>query len=93
MPLIIGLIIKSIITFLLYGGYILLITFILWMAIDASKQDRYWWAVIIIGVPIIGAILYYVTEKKHTYEKVPSRHVHTSETEVQHEKTPQEHHH
>ena len=51
--------------------YVLLVTFIMWMVVDAAKQDKFWWMVLIVGVPIIGATVYYFTEKKGDYAKVP----------------------
>lgn len=68
--------------------YILIGAFILWMSIDAGKQDRFWWLVVIVGIPIIGAVVYYFTEKKHEYAKAPVHHIHQSETENQHEHSP-----
>ena len=46
------------------------ISFILWMAVDAAKTDKYWWIVLIVGVPLIGAIIYFFVEKKHEYAKI-----------------------
>lgn len=68
--------------------YIVLISFTLWMAIDAGKQDRFWWLTLVLGLPVIGPAVYYFTEKKHDYAKAPVHHVHTSETEEQHEVAP-----
>jgi predicted membrane channel-forming protein YqfA (hemolysin III family) len=51
--------------------YVIAISFIMWMAIDAGKNDKFWWIVLIIGLPLVGAILYYFTEKKHDYAKIP----------------------
>lgn len=50
--------------------YVVVAAFILWMLVDAAKQDNFWWLVIILGVPIIGAIMYYFLEKKRDYIKV-----------------------
>lgn len=86
-----GLIMGAIMTLVTYGAYIVIISFTLWMAIDAGKQNRFWWVVLIIGVPIIGSAAYYFTEKKHEYAKEETHHVHDSETESQHEKTPVRH--
>lgn len=83
-----SLIFGIVITFVVVFCYIITIAFTLWMAIDAGKQDRFWWLVIIIGVPIIGPGAYYFTEKKHEYVKVEPHHIHTSETEEQHEHAP-----
>ncbi len=50
--------------------YVIAAAFILWMLVDAAKQDNFWWLVIILGIPIIGAIMYYFLEKKRDYVKV-----------------------
>lgn len=50
--------------------YVIAAAFILWMLVDAAKQDNFWWLVIILGIPIIGAIMYYFLEKKRDYIKV-----------------------
>ena len=91
MLLLVAIIIKSIVTLIVYSVYVFLISFILWMTVDASKQDRFWWVVLIVGVPIIGAVLYYFTEKKHEYAKLQPHHIHTSATENQHEVSPKKH--
>lgn len=89
--LVASLIVEAIMTLVVYTAYILVISFILWMAIDAAKQDRYWWIVLITGVPIVGASVYYFTEKKHIYAEAPSHHIHTSETEIEHETSHKKH--
>ena len=76
---------------IMYGAIIIVFSFSAWMCVDAAKQDRFWWIVIILGVPIIGPAVYYFTEKKHDYAKAKSHHIHDSETEAQHE-TSHEHH-
>jgi hypothetical protein len=88
MILFFGFLIGMLLTVMVYSMYILVGAFILWMAIDAGKQDRFWWLVVIVGIPIIGAIVYYFTEKKHEYAKAPVHHIHQSETEHQHEHSP-----
>ena len=65
--------------------YILVISFTIWMAIDAGKQDRFWWLTLVLGLPVIGPAVYYFTEKKHEYVKIPPHHIHKSLTEEQHE--------
>ena len=80
-------------TLLIYAAYLLFFAFTLWMAVDAAKQDRFWWVVIVLGIPVAGSLAYYFTEKKHEYAKAPSHHIHTSETEVQHETSPHKHGH
>lgn len=79
-------------TFVTYASYVFLIAFTLWMAIDAGKQDRFWWMVLIIGIPFVGGFAYYFTEKKHEYAKASPHHIHDSETESQHENAPSAHH-
>lgn len=88
MMLFIGVLVSVIVTLIVYSAYIILISFTLWMAVDAAKQDRLWWIVLIIGIPFVGSVVYYYTEKKHEYAKAESHHVHTSETEEQHEQAP-----
>ena len=83
-----GIIFGALVTFIVAVCYIITIYFTVWMAIDAGKQDRFWWLVLIIGIPIIGSGAYYFTEKKHEYMKAEVHHVHDSETEDQHEKSP-----
>ena len=89
-----GLILGMLTTMIVYAAYILVISFTLWMAVDAAKQDRYWWVVLVIGVPIIGSAVYFFTEKKHVYATALSHHIHLSETEKQHERShPKKHSH
>jgi ABC-type nickel/cobalt efflux system permease component RcnA len=80
-----GMFFSALIQFIVVGAYILIASFILWMAVDAAKQDRFWWVVCILGAPVVGAAVYYATEKKHEYVKIESHHIHESETEEQHE--------
>ncbi len=47
------------------------LSFILWMAVDAGKNDKFWWMVVIVGVPGIGAVVYFFVEKKGDYFKLP----------------------
>lgn len=77
-----------IVTLVVIICYILAIAFTVWMAIDAGKQDRFWWLAVIIGVPLIGPAVYYITEKKHQYRQAPIHNIHTSLTEKQHEVAP-----
>lgn len=83
-----GIIFGAIMLGVVTACYILVIAFTIWMAIDAGKQDRFWWLVCIIGIPVIGSSVYYFTEKKHEYAKLTVHHVHESETEDQHEHAP-----
>ena len=83
-----GILMGMAITLVVYSAYIFVIAFTLWMAVDAAKQDRFWWIVLIIGIPFVGSGVYFFTEKKHEYAKAESHHIHESETESQHESTP-----
>lgn len=56
--------------FIIYGSYVILFSFITWMSVDAGKNDKFWWMVFIIGMPGIGAVVYYFVEKKHDYAKI-----------------------
>lgn len=87
LQIIVGIVIELIVL----GAYIIVGSFFIWMIVDAAKQDRFWWIVIILGVPVVGAAAYYLTEKKHEYAKAPVHHIHESETESQHETTPKKH--
>ncbi len=66
-----GIVVGFVIMTMLYAFYVIAGSFIVWMAVDAAKQDKFWWVVLIVGVPIIGAAAYYFTEKKHEYAKMP----------------------
>lgn len=63
------------VSFLLMGVavfvYVVLLSFLLWMLVDAAKQDKFWWIVLILILPILGAVIYYFTEKQHDYVKMP----------------------
>jgi hypothetical protein len=43
---------------------LLFISFIFWMAVDAAQHDKYWWIVLIFGIPLLGALAYFVLEKR-----------------------------
>lgn len=47
-----------------WAAIILLISFTLWMAVDAAKHDRFWWIVGVVTFPFLGALVYYY-KKKH----------------------------
>lgn len=81
-------IVGSFITFVVVACYLITISFTIWMMIDAGKQDRFWWLTLIVGIPVIGAAVYYFSEKKHEYIKVSPHRLHMSETEEQHEVSP-----
>ena len=50
--------------------YVLVLAFMFWMAVDSAKHDRFWWLVIIIALPLVGAVMYYAVERKHLYKKI-----------------------
>ena len=91
--LLIATITSAIISIITYGAFIIVWSFMVWMAVDAAKQDRFWWVAIIFGVPVVGVVVYYFTEKKHEYATAESHHIHKSETEAQHETSHKEHAH
>jgi hypothetical protein len=72
-----------------YALYVLVFSFTTWMAVDAGKQDRFLWVLIILGLPVVGPVIYFFVEKKHEYKRAPVHRVHKSETEEQHEKAPE----
>lgn len=53
--------------------FLLAVSFIIWMAVDAAKGDKYWWIVLVIGVPLIGATVYFFVEKKHEYSTLDTK--------------------
>ncbi len=57
--------------------YVLAASFILWMVVDAAKNDKFWWVVLCLGLPGIGALIYYFVEKEKYYKVKP--HVHKDE--------------
>lgn len=81
------------VTLVVFGCYIIAISFTVWMVVDAGKQDRFWWLAVIIGVPLIGSAIYYFTEKKHEYVRTTPHHIHDSLNEQQHESSPKKKHH
>lgn len=87
--ILLGLLFAMLISVFMYALYILAIAFTLWMVVDAGKQDRFWWLLLIVGVPIIGPGVYYFVQKKHEYKRASHMHVERSETEEQHEKAPE----
>lgn len=86
--LLFGFIVSVIVSGVVAFCYIVLFAFTIWMMVDAAKQDRFWWLVLVLGVPVVGPAVYYFTEKKHEYVKAEPHHIHESETEEQHEKAP-----
>jgi ABC-type nickel/cobalt efflux system permease component RcnA len=83
-----GMFFETMMTLVVYGAYIFVISFTLWMVVDAGKQDRFWWMILILGIPFVGSTVYFFTEKKHEYAKAEPHHVHDTETEEQHETSP-----
>ena len=66
-----GLLATSFIVAVCFAVYILVAAFVLWMLVDAGKQDKFWWVVIILGLPVVGAIGYFFLEKERDYAKIP----------------------
>lgn len=60
----------------LLAMYVIAISFMVWMVVDAAKNDKFWWLVFILMLPFIGALLYYFTEKKKMYSHEHISHVH-----------------
>lgn len=44
--------------------------FIIWMSIDAIRGGKLLWLIAILGVPLIGAVIYFFVEKKREYMKL-----------------------
>jgi hypothetical protein len=61
---------EVLLTALLYVLYIFVFAGIFWMAVDAAKQDKFWWIVLILGMPIVGAVVYYFVEKHKDYSVI-----------------------
>lgn len=51
--------------------YVFSLCFIVWMMIDALMSRKYLWFFGILVFPLIGAIVYFFTEKKHDYGHIP----------------------
>lgn len=64
-----------------YMFYVIAFAFLVWMAVDAAKQDKFWWLVIVVGLPVLGSIVYYFVEKKKDYMTTTGHlgHVHRKE--------------
>ncbi len=60
----------SLTALMLLLAYAFVITFTVWMIVDAAKHDKFWWLFLTISLPFIGAVMYYCTEKKKLYEKL-----------------------
>lgn len=86
--MLIGIVFAFLLSVFVYALYMFAIAFTLWMAVDAGKQDRFWWLLLVVSVPVIGPLVYFFVQKKHEYKRAPVAHVHKSETEEQHEKAP-----
>lgn len=53
--------------------YVMLFVFVLLMLIDALRSRKYWWVVIILFLPFVGATAYFFIEKKGDYMKLPKK--------------------
>lgn len=54
------------------GGFVVVsyFLFIILMSIDAIKNGKLLWLIAILGVPLIGVVIYFFVEKKHDYMKL-----------------------
>ena len=52
--------------------YVFSLGFIVWMMIDSLMNKKILWFIGIVIFPLVGAIVYYFTEKKHDYAKIVS---------------------
>ena len=52
--------------------YVFSLFFIVWMMIDALTHKKILWFIGILLFPLVGAIVYFFTEKKHDYAKIIS---------------------
>ena len=62
-----GFLLDGIVLAAVYLFYIVPASFVIWMAVDAAKQDKFFWVIIIIGLPVLGSLVYYFVEKKRDY--------------------------
>jgi uncharacterized membrane protein len=56
--------------------YIIALSFMVWMMVDAAKHDKFWWLVLNIGLPFAGSVIYYFMEKRHAYTKIEKTETH-----------------
>lgn len=84
-PDIFAFLLDTLLRFVVYGFYIVAASFVIWMAVDAAKQDKFFWLVIIVGIPVLGSIVYYYVEKKKDYMTTSGHlgHVHRRRKEDQ----------
>ena len=59
---------------LIYIVQTLVLSFILWMAVDAAVRNKYLWIVLILGLPLVGSLIYLFIEKKEAYYKIICKH-------------------
>lgn len=45
-------------------------SFLMWMTVDALATKKYLWLVFILGLPLVGAVVYFFVEKEHDYLKL-----------------------
>jgi hypothetical protein len=57
---------------LVYIAYIVSLSFMLWMIVDAAKNDKLAWLAIMVALPVVGSIVYFFVEKEHDYVHIPS---------------------
>lgn len=77
-----GIFLGVIVFALLMVLFVFVSSFVVWMTVDAAKQDKFWWLVLIVGIPFIGAVVYFFVEKEGEYAKIPEIHEEKKETQV-----------
>lgn len=56
---------------LVYVAYIVSVSFMLWMIVDAAKNDKLAWLAIMVALPVVGSVVYFFVEKEHEYVHIP----------------------
>ena len=79
-----GFLLDGVVLVVVYLCYIIPASFIIWMAVDAAKQDKFFWLIIIVGLPLIGSLVYYFVEKKKDYMTTSAHqgHLHRRHSDV-----------
>jgi hypothetical protein len=57
------------------GGFALFsyLLFLIWMAADAVRSGKFLWLIFILGLPLVGVIIYFFVEKEHDYLKLSQK--------------------
>jgi hypothetical protein len=78
----IGMVFSLLIVVLILFVYVSIISFMIWMVVDAAKNDKILWVLIIVGLPVVGSIIYYFTEKKEDWPFSPHHKKHEHHIEA-----------